>query len=288
VTLSWEPGLRGIEAWRAWLDAMEAHASRAVCDMRIHLRFEAHALDVADEAEADIAAGRVHLLSFNDHLPEILRKLADPVTGAKFAARGPLALPAFRALAERVAAGASGIPATRDRLAAAARTAGLPMASHDDATLAARDGFRALGARICDFPMNEAVARAATEAGDAVLMGCPNVVRGGSHLGWASAATMAETGLCSVLASDYFYPAMLPAAFVLAARGRLSLPAAWAMLSTNPARAAGLVDRGRIAQGLRADLVVVDARGTLPHVVATVAAGRLAWLGAQGAALLGG
>ncbi len=89
-------------------------------------------------------------------------------------------------------------------------------------------------------------------------MGCPNVVRGGSHLGWASAAAMAEAGVCSVLTSDYYYPAMLRAAFVLAERGVLDLPRAWALISENPARAAGLTDRGVIEAGKRADIVVVD------------------------------
>ena len=102
--------------------------------------------------------------------------------------------------------------------------------------------------------MAEEVGQEARAAGDWVVMGCPNVVRGGSHLGWASAARMAEAGICSVLSSDYFYPAMLRAALILADRGVLDLPRAWALISANPAAAAGLTDRGAIAEGLRADL----------------------------------
>ena len=111
---------------------------------------------------------------------------------------------------------------------------------------------------ICEFPVAEEVAAEAREAGDWVVMGSPNVVRGRSHLGWASAARMAEAGICTVLCSDYFYPAMLRAALVLAARGVLDLPRAWDLISANPAAAAGLADRGAIAQGMRADLVLVD------------------------------
>ena len=107
-----------------------------------------------------------------------------------------------------------------ERIAAPARAAGLPMASHDDDTPAIRDAFRARGARICEFPMTEAVARAAAAAGDCVAMGSPNVVRGRSHLGWASAAALAEAGICRVLTSDYFYPCLLGAPFVLAAARR--------------------------------------------------------------------
>jgi alpha-D-ribose 1-methylphosphonate 5-triphosphate diphosphatase len=115
-------------------------------------------------------------------------------------------------------------------------------------------------------------------------MGSPNVVRGGSHLGWASAARLAEAGICNVLSSDYFYPAMLRAALVLADRGVLDLPRAWALISTNPAAAAGLVDRGAIAEGMRADLVLVDL--SVPRVVATIAGGRIAYMTADGAARL--
>ena len=157
-----------------------------------------------------------------------------------------------------MAARVDDVPAGLDRIAAVARAAGLPMASHDDDSIAARDGFRGRGARICEFPMAEEVGRAAVEAGDFVVMGCPNVVRGGSHLGWASAARLAEAGICSVLTSDYYYPAMMRAAFVLAERGVLDLAQAWALISENPARAGGLADRGTIAAGKRADLVVVS------------------------------
>uniref|UniRef100_UPI001F244FB6 amidohydrolase family protein n=1 Tax=Falsiroseomonas oryziterrae TaxID=2911368 RepID=UPI001F244FB6 len=162
--------------------------------------------------------------------------------------------------------------------------AGTPMLSHDDATTGQRAAFRALGVAICEFPMAEEVAAFARAAGEHVVMGAPNVVRGGSHLGWAAAAPLAERGLVTVLASDYVWPAMLEAAFVMAGRGVLDLPAAWALVSANPAEAAGLSDRGRILPGLRGDIVVVDPSARAP--VATFAAGRLAWLSPAGAARL--
>ena len=275
VTLSWEPGLRSAATWAGLLDALDAARPRSLCDMRVHMRWEAFNLDALDMAVADIAAGRVHLLAFNDHTPAIVRRAAEPVTAAKYSERAGMTTPAFRALADSVAARAAEVPEAQQRIAAAARAAGLPTASHDDDTVAGRDGFRALGARICEFPMAEPVARAAVAGGDWVAMGSPNVVRGGSHLGWASAATMAETGLCRILTSDYFYPALLQAPFVLAARGVLDLPAAWALVSTNPAEAAGLDDRGTLSPGKRADLVLLEP-GPLPRIVATIANGRIA------------
>ena len=282
ITLSWEPGLRSLETWRILLDALDAGSW--ICDMRVHLRWEAFNLDALDTAIADIKAGRVHLLAFNDHTPAILSKTADPVQGAKYSDRAGMTLAGFRTLADRIAARSDQIPAALDRIAAAARQAGIPLASHDDDAIAVRDGFRARGARICEFPMAEAVGQAARNAGDHVVMGSPNVVRGRSHLGWASAATMAEAGICTILSSDYFYPAMMRAALILANRGTLGLAAAWPLISANPAAAAGLSDRGAIAPGLRGDIVLVDP--ATPRIVATIAQGRIAHITAEGASRL--
>jgi alpha-D-ribose 1-methylphosphonate 5-triphosphate diphosphatase len=282
ITLSWEPGLRSLPQWRRMLDALGAR--RWTCDMRVHLRWEAYNLDALEVALADIAAGRVHLVAFNDHTPSILKKTADPVANAKYSDRAGMTLADFHALAQRISERANEVPAALERIAAAARAAGVTLASHDDATIATRAAFRARGARICEFPMAEEVGEDARAAGDWVVMGCPNVVRGGSHLGWASAARLAEAGICSVLTSDYFYPAMLRAALILAGRGVLDVPRAWALISANPAAAAGLTDRGSIAEGARADLVLVDP--VQPRVIATIAGGRLAHLTAEGSARL--
>jgi alpha-D-ribose 1-methylphosphonate 5-triphosphate diphosphatase len=278
VTLSWEPGLRSLTSWRALLAALAVGSW--TCDMRVHLRWEAFNLDALATALADIEAGHVHLLAFNDHTDSILRKLGDPVEGAKYAGRAGMKMAEFKVLADRIAARRDEVPAALEQIAAAARSAMLPMASHDDDSIAARDRFRSLGARICEFPMAEQVGASALAAGDFVVMGCPNVVRGGSHLGWASAARLAEAGICRVLTSDYYYPAMLRAAFVLAQRGVLTLPQAWALIAENPARAGGLTDRGSIAPGKRADLVVVDPDVLRP--MATIVGGQLAFMTAQG------
>lgn len=282
ITLSWEPGLRSVTQWRKLLDGLAARTW--TCDMRVHLRWEAYNLDALDTALADIEAGRVHLVAFNDHTPSIIKKIADPVAGAKYSDRAGMTLAEFRALTERIAARRDQVPAALERIGAAARAAGVALASHDDATIETRQVFRARGARICEFPMAEAVGQYARDAGDWVVMGCPNVVRGGSHIGWASAARLAEAGICSVLSSDYFYPAMLRAALILADRDVLDLPRAWALISTNPAAAAGLMDRGTIAEGQRADLVLIDP--VQSRVVATVAGGQLAYLTAEGATRL--
>jgi alpha-D-ribose 1-methylphosphonate 5-triphosphate diphosphatase len=283
VTFSWEPGLRSVESWRALLAAM---ATRAwVCDMRIHLRWEAFNLDALDEAIADILAGRVHMLAFNDHHASIVRKMESPTEGAKYADRAGMDYAAFKALTERVSARAGELPAALDRIAEAARRMGLPMASHDDDSIDRREEFHARGADICEFPIKEEVGAHAAALGQFVVMGSPNAVRGRSHLGWASAADLAERGICNVLTSDYYYPCLLEAPFAIARRGKMDLAAAWALVSANPARAALLHDRGDLALGQRADAILVDP--ATRSAVATFAGGRLAHLSAEGSARLG-
>ena len=117
VTLSWEPGLRSLETWRALMAALDAaRPALPAPDLRVHLRFEADNLDALEDALADIAAGRVHLLGFNDHTPPILRRLDDPKQVAKYAGRAGLSPEAFRALIERVAARRGEIPVSYTHL----------------------------------------------------------------------------------------------------------------------------------------------------------------------------
>jgi alpha-D-ribose 1-methylphosphonate 5-triphosphate diphosphatase len=138
------------------------------------------------------------------------------------------------------------------------------------------------GCRLAEFPTTIETAQAAASEGDDIVLGAPNVVRGGSHTGWIDAADMIGRGFCSVLASDYYYPAPLLAAFGLAARGVLPLERAWKLVSETPAAAVGLSDRGRIALGGRADLIVVDAHAARkPRIVATIVAGRIVHLAAS-------
>ena len=280
VTLSWEPGLRSGQAFTDLLDGLDRLRPRALVDHRIHLRMEAIAPDEAQLALDAIAAGRVHMVAINDHTASIAKKSRDPAGAAAYAKRMGLSPEAVLALAERMLERASEGAAALAQVLAAARGRNLVIASHDDETPAMRARWRAQGATICEFPMNDATARAARAAGESVVMGCPNVVRGGSHLGWHGAEDMVREGLCDVLVSDYVWAAMLPAAFRVAQGAAPGLAAAWRLVSANPAAAVRMADRGRIVAGARADLVLVDPSGPVPRVVATFVAGRPVLLGA--------
>ncbi|MGP9810550.1 alpha-D-ribose 1-methylphosphonate 5-triphosphate diphosphatase [Rhodopseudomonas sp. NSM] len=279
VTWSWEPGLRSAANARRMLDAIDVTRPRLAVDTRIHLRHEAFNLDAVEEIAQWIGDGRVDLFAFNDHMDSTLADLSRPHRRARMVERTGLSGEEFDRLVERVASRTAEVPDAIARLAACARDAGLPMLSHDDDTPAMRRGFRSLGVRIAEFPTTEETARDAAAAGDFIVFGAPNVVRGGSHTGWTKAADMIAKGLCSVLASDYYYPAPLLAAFRLVHDGILPLPQAWRLVSESPARAAGLTDRGVLAAGKRADILIVDDRIALrPRLVAAIAGGRLVHL----------
>ena len=123
------------------------------------------------------------------------------------------------------------------------------------------------GIRIAEFPTTLEAAAAAHDAGLAILMGAPNVVRGKSHSGNISATDLVRAGLLDVLSSDYVPFALLQAAFLLPERVEtMSLPLALATVTSNPAKAAGLDDRGEIAIGKRGDLVRVEVIRGVPVV----------------------
>jgi alpha-D-ribose 1-methylphosphonate 5-triphosphate diphosphatase len=167
--------------------------------------------------------------------------------------------------AERIAASRTHGVTNREALAAFGRGRGLPIASHDDETVAHVEEAAALGMVVSEFPTTLTAARAAREHGLQILMGAPNLVRGGSHSGNVSAGELAREGLVDILSSDYVPVSLLHGAFTLA-EGGIGLPQALATVTINPARAAGLEDRGRIEPGLRADLLRVRLVDGVPVV----------------------
>ncbi|MBA4212610.1 MAG: alpha-D-ribose 1-methylphosphonate 5-triphosphate diphosphatase [Polaromonas sp.] len=278
VTHSWEPGLRSRDSLVLLMEALEVAQGHLACDTRLHLRHETFNLDGEAEALSWLAQGRVALLAFNDHTADIVQKLDNPLEAMTVLQRTGLGADALKQLAQRVASRSSEVSASIERLAAAAVAAGVPQASHDDTTPDVRHWYQGLSCRISEFPKNRETARAARALGNHVVFGSPNVVRGGSHQPNAvGAATMVAEGLCSVLTSDYFYPAMLQAPFRLVADGACSFKDAWALVSSNAADAAHLHDRGQLAVGQRADVLVVEPPSAMPARVALhLIAGRLA------------
>ena len=137
------------------------------------------------------------------------------------------------------------------------RTHGIALASHDDTTAAHVQQAHAEGASMSEFPTTVVAAREAHKHGLRNVMGGPNVVRGGSHSGNVAAVDLARLGLLDILSSDYVPGSLLSAVMCLVEQGVMTWPQAVATVTSTPALATGLTDRGAIKAGLRADLIQV-------------------------------
>lgn len=275
--VSWEGGMRGLDFAEKVFGAIRDTRASVVTDLRPQLRFETHLLELYEDLLDKLAAWDVTYIVFNDHLPhDRLRegKLPRRLNGqALKAGRSPQKHHEYML---ELHGRRDEVPAALDWLCRRLAAAGIRMGSHDDATAAGRAIWRARGVTLAEFPETLEAAEAAHGAGDAVLMGSPNVVRGGSHNGNLSAVDLVAMGYCDALASDYHYPSPRRAALMLADAGMCSLAQAWGLVSSGPAAVLGLEDRGTLTPGKRADLVVLDA--ATRRVAATFAGGQVSYM----------
>lgn len=300
LTLSWEPGLRSLATASAMVQALTRLAPRLTVEHRLQLRWETFCFEALPLIRTALAGPLTPAIAFNDHTSMAVldpatalqerpfdhdpafpvADLAGPAFAAKMAERARrsgLSQAEYVALIRQIWQRRPDVPAVMAEVATLGRAAGAPMLSHDDSQPQTRAFYRGLGARIAEFPMNRAAALAAREAGDLIVFGAPNAARGGSHLGSPGASRMLAEGLCDILASDYFYPALLTAIARLHAEGH-ALHRLWPLVAANPARALGLTDRGQILPGQRADLLLLDwPEGEPPAPRLTMVQGRLAY-----------
>jgi alpha-D-ribose 1-methylphosphonate 5-triphosphate diphosphatase len=278
LTYSWEGGLRGRESALALMEQVALQRATAHADHRIHLRFENHNVDGLQDVLDWIAQGRIDFLAFNEHLPSIAAKAAQPEKLAAYAERARCTAEVFKARLRGAQAGSGAVTQVIETIAAACRAQGVAMASHDDETCFDRERYQDLDVVISEFPKTLDALFTAIALDNTVVMGAPNVLLGGSHCGGLAAAEAVRENMCHVLTSDYYYPSLLHAAFRLAHDGVCTLAHAWRLVSQNPADVLGLDDRGRIVDGGRADLVLVNALpGGGVRLIATIAAGKLAY-----------
>lgn len=277
---SWEGGHRSPDGAEAVMAALAAYRARALTDLRIQLRAEVHLVDAGARLIAAVARHRVGYVVFNDHLDEAqeMRRARSADFGI-WARKIGQTVEALGAAVDAAARRARDVPRHLCRLADAFDEMGVLYGSHDDPDGETRERYSMIGARIAEFPTTRRAAAAARAMMSPVIMGAPNVVRGGSTKANVAACDLIAEGLCDALVSDYHIPALPLAAWSLVDRGLLALPQAWGLISTRPAEILRLADRGRLDPGLRADLAVVNAETRA--VEATVVAGRLAFLSGE-------
>jgi alpha-D-ribose 1-methylphosphonate 5-triphosphate diphosphatase len=237
-------------------------------DHLTHLRCELCASDVVEATEQMLASLRVDLISLMDHTPGSRQFRNVATWKTYYGGKSGLSDSALDAMVEeRLVLHAANHDRHRATLVALARSNAIALASHDDTTMAHVESSVLDGVTIAEFPTTVEAAAASHAAGIGVLMGAPNLVRGGSHSGNVAAEQLAREGMLDILSSDYVPSSLLMGAFDLARRiDSIDLAAAVRTVSLNPARATGLQDRGKIASGLKADLVRVRMVGELPIV----------------------
>ncbi len=151
-------------------------------------------------------------------------------------------------------------------------------ASHDDDTPERVRFFHSLGVTLCEFPVTVEAAMEAKRLGMPVAVGATNVLRGGSLSGNVSAEELICRGLADILCSDYYAPALLGAVFKLYRDGVMDLGKALEMATANPARCLGLDALGLLAEGYKANIIIVNAGDGVPVVEGMLRDGRLRFL----------
>jgi alpha-D-ribose 1-methylphosphonate 5-triphosphate diphosphatase len=248
------------ERARQLADSVELAADAGLlrADHSVHVRCEVSAEDCVDAFGPFTDDPHVRLISVMDHTPG-QRQWADIELYKRYTVgKGKVAEADFDAFVTPLIARAERYSDThRQAIAAHAREHGIALAAHDDATAGHVTESVRLGGGIAEFPTTVEAARAAAGQGQRIVMGAPNIVRGGSQSGNVAAGELLGLGLVHILSSDYVPSSPLQAVFQLDADGTLALPDGIQLVSGNPARAVCFDDRGEIAAGKRADLVRV-------------------------------
>ncbi|UGX86870.1 alpha-D-ribose 1-methylphosphonate 5-triphosphate diphosphatase [Phyllobacterium meliloti] len=261
------------EEIRKLADAIEdsVQQDRLRADHYFHLRCEVSEADCLNGFHFFDNDSRVRLASLMDHAPG-QRQFVNLETYAYYYQRKlKLSDVEFAVFCEkRMEESARNSAPQRKAISDMCRERGIVLASHDDATSAHVDEAIEQGIHVAEFPTTLEAAAASKAAGLAVLMGAPNVVRGGSHSGNVSARELVEHGHLDILSSDYIPFSLIQSTFFLSeVVDGISLPDAVRLVTKNPAEAVGFGDRGVIEIGKRADLVRVRVDEHIP-VVRTV------------------
>lgn len=235
-------------------------------DHRLHLRCELTGDDVVDAIAPHMDHPLVALGSLMDHTPGQRQWRDVKAHKAYVVGKSGKSDAEWQAHVEARIASAANVPRMYPLVVELFRSRGIPLASHDDTTTEHVDEGVAAGVVISEFPTTVEAATAAKQKGLATIAGAPNVVRGGSHSGGVSVAELAEAGVLDGLSSDYVPASLLQAVHALETRHGVSLPAAIGMVTWAIADALSLSDRGRLAPGLRADVLRFRMVGETPFV----------------------
>ena len=270
--------VRSLETTSAVIEGINRLRDNLLIDHRVHARYEITNVGAAPALERLLNADQIDMVSLTDHTPgqgqyNNLQSYILSISERRAISEEMAA----EIVAKRIAMRSNPeIEARLREIVALSLRHKLSLASHDDDSVEKVTEMHDLGVTISEFPVTAPAAEEARRRGLWTLMGAPNALRGQSMSGNLSALDAARAGLLSVIAADYHPAAFVPGIFKLADMSEGGLPAAVAMATGNAARSAGLMDRGEIAVGQRADLVVVEP-GDVHRIRATFRAGRFVY-----------
>lgn len=268
-------GVRNNETAATLVRTVAAYRAHSLVDNRIHCRYEVTDNAAVPVLEMLMAEGVVDLLSVMDHSPgQGQFKTLDAYLSYMMGNHGMSREEAADAAAKK-SAELAGATERVNRLVSKAHELGIPTASHDDDSPQRIAAMHALGVRMSEFPINVETARAASAHALPTILGAPNVLRGKSQSGSMRAIDAIHAGVGHILCSDYQPSTLIAAAFAASRLADLPLDRALALVTSNPADACLLDDRGRLAPGKRADVIAVGSVAGQPLVTHTWSAGRL-------------
>lgn len=279
---SWEGGYRSPDHAKSFLQSLADYKNEMRTDLRVQLRVETHTIDTKEDLLKTLREHNIEYIVLNNHLNEAIGALEkDPAKLHFWAKQNGHSFEQHVRNIKSATDQSDRVSRYLHDLTTALVDLSVIFGSHDDQDAETRNYFSMIGAKICEFPTSWSAAAAAYAKNEPIIMGAPNIVRGGSQAGNISAIEVVNGLHCSALVSDYYYPTMSRAAFILHEKAGLSLPNAWAKISTGPANILALNDRGRIELGKRADLTIVNKQTR--NVEATICFGRITFMAGEAA-----
>lgn len=275
LSLQWSPldTIRTLDACRATMQMVKDRHADLMCDQRIHARFEITNPEAGEVLENLIEDDLVDLVSLMDHTPgQGQIRDVEKFVSWQLKFRAENGHEADESLVRADIQKMIETPKAWDAVESVSRVAlkhGLPVASHDDDTPEKVYAMRRFGVTISEFPVTLEAAEAAKDAGNYVLMGSPNALRGQSTGGNLSVRDAVAAGFVDMLGCDYYTMGLLQGAFSLYSHGLIPLHDAINMVSSAPAQAASLDDRGSLEVGKKGDFSLISTQGNFPRVHAT-------------------
>lgn len=256
---SWEGGYKSPSYAKDFLKAIEIYSKISQTDLRVQIRYEVLMQEDENALLDLIKEFNINYVVYNNHVPVVQKLWAEfprRVEGwANQSGRtGAELLRTVNSLEENIIGSHQKLKIFSQKLP----DLNVILGSHDDSSIDERKHYGNLGANICEFPISLTTAQYAKSVSNPVIMGAPNVVRGGSQSGNVAAVELIVKGLCDALVSDYHYPSLFTSAWKLEDTKVMKFEEAWSLISSGPAKILGLSNKGNLRVGYQADFIVMN------------------------------